>query len=139
VKLLFDADLSPALVARLHSEYPESTHEEHLQRLGKAGFAGSITADDQRETRSSVQSEHLRGTDSSKASDRERRQEDASLRSYVRGRRRLRRGLAVAQEGLERVLPVTRGKDRPRQRLLQQTFSLQSLLDEFTKLGVHNS
>jgi len=26
VKLLFDANLSPALVVRLHSEYPDSTH-----------------------------------------------------------------------------------------------------------------
>jgi predicted nuclease of predicted toxin-antitoxin system len=26
VKLLFDANLSPALVERLHSEYPDSTH-----------------------------------------------------------------------------------------------------------------
>jgi predicted nuclease of predicted toxin-antitoxin system len=30
VKLLFDANLSPALVARLHSEYPDSTHVREI-------------------------------------------------------------------------------------------------------------
>jgi len=30
VKLLFDANLSPALVTRLHSEYPDSTHVREI-------------------------------------------------------------------------------------------------------------